>query len=101
MDVHPQLSERDDGCIHPRRGCFAGYLYSLQALNRVWDAFISVEMTRTWRLHVIQYIWVQEWRAHLNTLPIVIVTFEINCWGEMRPIHLVTFVRRFCDVIVK
>ena len=40
----------------------------------------------------IQYIWVQEWRALLNTLPIVIVTFAINCWGEMRPIHLLGFV---------
>eukprot|EP00956_Cyclotella_meneghiniana_P031602 scaffold83420_cov114-Cyclotella_meneghiniana.AAC.2 len=39
----------------------------------------------------LQYIWVQEWRALKNTLPIVIVTFAIDCWGKMRPIHLLGF----------
>ena len=45
-----------------------------------------------WMIPYVQYIWVQECRALLNTLPIVIVTFAINCWGEKRPIHLLGFV---------
>ena len=39
----------------------------------------------------VQYIWVQEWSTLLNTLPIVIVTFAIDCWVETSPIHLLGF----------
>eukprot|EP00956_Cyclotella_meneghiniana_P022709 scaffold43275_cov67-Cyclotella_meneghiniana.AAC.4 len=41
---------------------------------------------------LLQYILVQEWRALLNTLPIIIVTFAIDCWGETIPINLLVFV---------
>ena len=40
---------------------------------------------------MVQYIWVQEWRALKNTLPIVIVTFAIDCWGETSLFHLLGF----------
>ena len=49
----------------------------------------------------IQYIWVQEWRALLNTLPMVIVTFAIDCWGKTRPIHLSGFVLKLDIVEVR
>ena len=39
--------------INPSHGCCAGYIYSLQALKRVWDGCISVELTSLWRLHIV------------------------------------------------
>eukprot|EP00956_Cyclotella_meneghiniana_P035161 scaffold112213_cov44-Cyclotella_meneghiniana.AAC.2 len=44
------------------------------------------------RCTLVQYICVQVWSGFLNTLAMVMVTFAIDCRGEMRPFHLSGFV---------